>query len=327
MITEPLVSVSIITYRHGDFIRQCLESVLMQETSFPFEILLGEDESSDGTREICQEYAEKYPDLIRLFLHKREDNLEIHGRATGRLNLLNNLQQAKGKYIALLDGDDYWTDPTKLQIQFDAMEADSGAMGSFHDCEILNQETGSSRPRIGDRPIDTDVDLGSLIRENNIPTASMFFRNTVDWYDLPDLFFDTIKGDYMVAIMVARKGPWKYLDEKMSVYRVHSGGQWSGVESANDHHQENVTFFRQLAQWPEFDKIRPVMRSRCRLDLRQLALAEGKKGEVLSSVRHFVMSLGPKDRTSRKYLSLPRCLLALLSPVKKALTGGRLNRC
>ncbi|MEN8165135.1 MAG: glycosyltransferase, partial [Acidobacteriota bacterium] len=252
----PTASISITTYQHAHFIRQCLASVLMQETTFPFEILLGEDDSTDGTREICQEYADKHPDRIRLFLHKREDNLEIHGRATGRRNLVNNLQQAKGKYIALLDGDDYWTDPTKLQRQFDVLENDSEATGCFHDCEILNEETGTSRRRVGEREIDTRVDTQSLIRQNNIPTASMFFRNVIDWHNPPDLFSDTIKADYLVALMVSQHGPWTYLDRLMSVYRVHPGGLWSGVESPHDNHQENVEFFAELAQWPEFQSLR-----------------------------------------------------------------------
>ena len=119
---KPLVSVCVQTYQHADFIKQCLDSILMQQTNFDFEILLGEDESTDGTKEICIEYAEKHPDKIRLFLHKRENVIHIGGHPTGRFNMLYNLNEARGKYIALCEGDDYWTDPLKLQKQVDFLE-------------------------------------------------------------------------------------------------------------------------------------------------------------------------------------------------------------
>lgn len=113
----PLVSICCITYNHENYIRDAIEGFLSQETSFPVEILLGEDESNDGTREICKEYADKYPKKIRLFLHSRENNIKINGNPTGRFNLLYNLSKAHGKYIALCEGDDFWTDPYKLQKQ------------------------------------------------------------------------------------------------------------------------------------------------------------------------------------------------------------------
>ncbi|MGI9517093.1 MAG: glycosyltransferase family 2 protein, partial [Pirellulaceae bacterium] len=110
----PLVSVCMITYNHAPYIARALDSVICQETSFPFEICLGEDESSDGTREICEEYARRYPDLIRMFCRSRNDVIYVDGHATGRFNLLETLKSCRGKYIALLEGDDYWCHPQKL---------------------------------------------------------------------------------------------------------------------------------------------------------------------------------------------------------------------
>src|SRR6478735_1262142 len=86
--TNPLVSVCVQTYQHVNYIKECLDGILMQQTDFPFEVLLGEDQSTDGTREICIEYAQKYPDKIRLFLHHRENNIKINGRQTGKFNFL-----------------------------------------------------------------------------------------------------------------------------------------------------------------------------------------------------------------------------------------------
>jgi glycosyltransferase involved in cell wall biosynthesis len=119
----PLVSVNIITYNHEPYIVQAIEGALMQKTNFPYEVLIGEDDSSDGTREICKEYAAKYPDKIRLFLNDRKNVIYINGQPTGRWNFINLLKKAKGKYIAICEGDDYWTDPYKLQKQVDFLEA------------------------------------------------------------------------------------------------------------------------------------------------------------------------------------------------------------
>ena len=91
LIETPLVSVCVQTYQHASFIQECLDGILMQETDFRFEILIGEDASADGTREICVEYAKRFPDIIRLFLHDRRNNIFINGKQTGRFNFLNNI--------------------------------------------------------------------------------------------------------------------------------------------------------------------------------------------------------------------------------------------
>jgi glycosyltransferase involved in cell wall biosynthesis len=115
VIESPLVSVNVVTYQHVHYIKDCLEEFIMQKTNFPFEILLGEDHSTHGTREICIEYAQKYPDKIRLFLHHRKNNIEINGRITGLFNFLYNFFSLRGKYITICKGDDYWTDPSNCR--------------------------------------------------------------------------------------------------------------------------------------------------------------------------------------------------------------------
>jgi len=114
----PLVSICVQTYQHEEYIGQCLDSLLSQKTDFDFEIILGEDGSTDRTREICESFAQKYPDKIRLFKRDLKDKIFIRGRKTGRFNFLENLKAARGKYICLCDGDDYWIDNQKLEKQF-----------------------------------------------------------------------------------------------------------------------------------------------------------------------------------------------------------------
>ena len=119
-LTKPLVTVRTSTYQHGPYIKQCIEGVLMQKTNFAFEFIIGEDFSTDGTREIVFEYAKKYPDIIRVFTA----DYNVGSKANGR----RCINAARGKYMALCEGDDYWIDPLKLQKQVDFLEKnkDSG---------------------------------------------------------------------------------------------------------------------------------------------------------------------------------------------------------
>ncbi len=143
LFAKPTVSVCVQTYQHVNYIKDCLDGILMQKTSFRFEILLGDDESTDGTREICREYAEKYPEKIRFFLHSRENNIQVNGNPTGRFNFLYNLYSSNGKYIAICEGDDYWTDPLKLQKQVDFLEKFPGYSLCFTRFRIKFEETNT----------------------------------------------------------------------------------------------------------------------------------------------------------------------------------------
>lgn len=119
---QPKVSVILLTYNHEDYIAQSIESILNQETDYDFEILIGEDDSTDDTRKICLEYAKKYPTKIRLFLHHKENKIAANGVPNGKFNLLYLIEMCRGGFIAICEGDDYWHHPQKLQIQTDFME-------------------------------------------------------------------------------------------------------------------------------------------------------------------------------------------------------------
>lgn len=132
---QPLVSVCVPAFYHAAFIEKCLLSILSQKTLFDFEILVGEDDSKDGTREICISLAEKHPDKIRLFLRKEADKMLRNGKKVGRGNHLGLYQSARGKYVCICDGDDYWLSDLKLQHQFDLMESNPAAalcLGKTH---------------------------------------------------------------------------------------------------------------------------------------------------------------------------------------------------
>lgn len=220
-----LVSVSIVTYNHEKYIARAIDSVLMQKTDFEVEILIGDDDSADSTRSIVQHYASRYPDRIRLFLHDRANVMYIHGRRTGRRNLLNNLAQARGKYVALLEGDDYWTDPGKLQKQVDFMEAHEEFSICFHTVQVVYAH-GQKAPHPSNLNQKKTATIQDLFAGNFIYTASCMFRNGLI-KDFPDWFLTVMPGDLPLFILLAQHGPIHYMDEIMGVYRVHTGSAWS----------------------------------------------------------------------------------------------------
>jgi glycosyltransferase involved in cell wall biosynthesis len=220
--TTPKVSVCVQTYRHASFIEQCLRSILMQKTSFPYEIILGEDDSDDGTREICVRLAASHPGKIRLFLRSRKDVIHIGGRPTGRFNFKSNLKEARGSYVAMCEGDDYWTDENKLQKQVDFLDSHPDFSLCFHRVQVLqNGQLTEDRITRVPKPETTILDLA---KENYIHTPTVMFRAGLE---LPLWFDEVIAGDYALHLLNALRGKLYCLDDVMAVYRVHDGGMWS----------------------------------------------------------------------------------------------------
>jgi glycosyltransferase involved in cell wall biosynthesis len=221
---NPVVSVCVQTYQHVNYIKECLDGILMQQTTFPFEILLGEDESKDGTREICIEYAQKYPDKIRLFLHHRENNIKINGISTGRFNFLYNLFCSRGKYIAVCEGDDYWTDPLKLQKQVNEMEANLNINICSHPSIKIDDK---SKKVIG-----TAGDCGKIKRILSIkdvilnfgakcPMQAILIRN-VNLSFFVDLILDSPGAHGLLTVFWSHPDGVLYLPEPMAIYRTNT---------------------------------------------------------------------------------------------------------
>lgn len=236
-MAKPLVSIIINTYNHKDYISQAIESALMQETAFPFEIIIGEDESNDGTREICVDYAGKYPNKIRLFLRSRKDVIYINGCPTGRYNFIENVKSSKGKYVALLPGDDYWTDPLKLQKQVDFLEQNSDFALVFSNLKVVNQDgkfisdayVDAESPRsfqVFHKPPE-EFDIIHLSKGNIIHTPGVLFRNWMLNENLPDYMYHVPIGDWPLHMFTARLGKIKYQDTITAAYRITDSGVFS----------------------------------------------------------------------------------------------------
>jgi glycosyltransferase involved in cell wall biosynthesis len=210
---QPLVSVKIITYNHEKYIAQCFEGVLMQKTDFPIEIIVGEDCSTDRTREIVVEYQKKYPDRIKAILSPT--NLG------GFQNVLQVSQACRGKYHASCEGDDYWIDPLKLQKQVNFMETHPECTMCFHNAFVVPEGNPHVHLFIPFDPPST-LTFAEMSRIS-IPTASRLARREV-LASLPAWRKDIWAGDLLSALWCAHLGKVGYLKECMSVYRMHSEG-------------------------------------------------------------------------------------------------------
>ena len=245
------VSVVMITYNQVKYVAQAIESVLMQKVNFPYELIIGEDDSNDGTREIVLDYQKRYPEIIRPLL--REKEVSERERACGlggKTNFVDALQACRGKYIALLDGDDYWTSPHKLQRQVEFLTHHPDFAISFHNARRF-YEDGSKPPQNQCPPNQKEVStIEDLLTVNFVHAGSCMFPRGL-FRELPDWFLTAKFGDWPLHVFNAQHGKIGYIDEVMAAYRIHAEGMWS----AKDNKQrtlELIEFYERINEYLEF---------------------------------------------------------------------------
>lgn len=238
----PKVSVFLLTHDHRDWIGEAIESALAQTAPFPIEILIADDFSTDGTREVVCEYAERYPDRIRTYLPER--NLGVAGI------WLAAARQCRGEYVAILEGDDYWTSPGKLARQAALLDSRLGWTSCFHRATLFHDD-GSRPSRPATPAFDRDeFDLDDLLRACFIPFLTVMFRRDV-LAGVPDWVFGYRWFDWLFHIFCARQGAVGFLDEDMARYRVHSGGNWSARNRTTQLEEDLIVYERLLRELPE----------------------------------------------------------------------------
>ena len=215
------VSISCITYNHAGYIRQALDSFLMQRADFKFEILIHDDASTDGTTEIIKEYESKYPDIIKPIYQKENQ----YSKGARGISKKFNFPRAKGKYIALCEGDDFWTDETKLQRQVDFLEKKEDHSMVFHPVEVFF-EYGKTDNHIFPEE-KKGFTIEGLLQRNFIQTNSVLFRNR----DFSKMKEDIMPSDWYLHLFNAQFGKIGFIDRVMSKYRRHSGGVWAVEQS------------------------------------------------------------------------------------------------
>jgi len=221
MAENPKVSVSIITYNHEKYIGKAIDSVLEQQTDFDYEIIIGDDCSTDSTKKILQEYQNKHPKKIQLILHPQR-----YKGIPGRLNNITNLYACRGKYVAMLDGDDYWLDTGKLQSQVDFMDSHKDYVAVSNDAIKVN----THNKFIGGYYSDTHSILkedASLSHKHVLQagwcltqTSSLLFRNKI-LGDFPDWFWNIVSADYGLILLLSKHGNIKYFKKARTAYRIH----------------------------------------------------------------------------------------------------------
>ena len=228
--STPLVSICCITYNHSEFVKDAFDGFLMQKTKFSFEIIVFDDASTDETQRIILDYIKEYPKLFVPFLQK--ENLWQNKGISGTFTIA--FPNARGKYIAWCEGDDYWTDPLKLQKQVDFLESDPNIVIVGHRVKYLNNKNQNSQEYISaeEKEVGNVIDI---LKRNYLPTASVILRRSAmpDLSWLIEIIQDLKQGDWPLFVFTAQNGKILFLNEVLAVYRVHGTSVWSSL-SAKD---------------------------------------------------------------------------------------------
>lgn len=267
--SEPIcVSVCCITYKQKPYIEQAIDSFLMQETNFPFEIIIGEDNGCDGTLVILNEYQKRYPKIIKIVTSDNNVGMNV--------NFLRVFHAAQGEYIALCEGDDYWTSEYKLATQYDEMLKHPEANFSFHKsaCILNGQEINELSHGDSIKHFSCE-DMFDHIGMIAATSSYMFSKDIVD--KLPKWFEKAEVGDFFLEVYGMKDSHGLYIPNKMSAYRVSAINSWSN--QINDF-EKYITIFNKLIEnfnWCRADfgnelvnrriaKICVMMATRCLLE-------------------------------------------------------------
>jgi glycosyltransferase involved in cell wall biosynthesis len=221
-----MVSVCCITYNHENYIAQAMDGFLMQETNFKFEILIGEDGSTDHTKAIIQDYCGRFPGIITLISH--DTNI---GSIRNQIEVLT---RAKGKYVAMCDGDDFWTDSSKLQKQVDFLEANEDYVICCHHTEVIDSQ--GKTVYVKEFPVELEFDYKDVLlgKREETRISSLMMRNIKEVREVmaQSWYLDTYGTDtFLKLYALANTGSKIYvLPDVMSSYRYHNGGIWSMID-------------------------------------------------------------------------------------------------
>lgn len=274
------VSIFVMVYNHAEYLKECLDGMLSQKTDFNFEIVAGEDCSKDNSREILLNYQKLYPGKFKLLLHS--DNI---GACRNQHEILIN---SKGKYIAICEGDDYWTDPLKLQKQVDFLEKNEDYSLCFHKTKILKSNGEIIDDFITTVPENYQLRKTLAEKHNYIHTPTVLFRNVLTQEDLDSEEFNRSPiGDYFLYMQITKYGKIGYLEDCMAVYR-HGVGTFSPLNKIKKL-QADVLLFTNLYSFEKDPEIKGIIYKNL---LHSLKIVENEfriKDSVLGTRRHILL--------------------------------------
>ncbi len=308
------VSALITAYNHEKYIAQALDGILMQEVDFDFEVVVGDDCSTDRTREIVLDYARRHPGVIRTVFPER--NLGDGGKPM----LVETVRACRGEYVAMMDGDDYWTAPYKLRRQAEFLDAHPECSLCHHDVRVVAEEGAEPPDRSGSRP-PAFATLEDLLHDNFVQSPTPMIRREAI-AEFPAWYYASPWGDYPLYVMAAEKGLLGYIDEPMAVYRVHPGGIWSGLDRLA-RAKSVVEFYETLEPGIRVRHARTLSRIVARR-LYGVARAHAELGEVGPTARALWTALRRDPRASQVgHLRMARmliraCRTAVSPPLREA---------
>lgn len=221
-----MVSICMITYNHGKFVEQAIESIVQQKTTFSFELIIGEDASTDNTLSICKMLANKYPDIITL--------LPTNGNLGIGKNFYRTLTTCKGKYVAICEGDDFWHNKTKLQTQVDILEKNRECILCTSNYRVLYEHNQKLQNNLN-KDIPKIYTFQYKLGGNTTATNSLIYRNTVN---IPEELSKCNVADWPLKLYLLQFGKGIHLEDILSTYRIHGGGIWNGNK---DHIRDEST--------------------------------------------------------------------------------------
>ncbi len=311
MPKNPKLSVCVITYNHAEFIAKALDSVLMQRASFEYEIVIGDDCSTDGTRETIKEYQRRWPEKVRPLFRDRNIGMQKNGKET--------IETCSGEYVACLEGDDYWTDENKIQMQVDYLDGHS-------DCAMVHHRVKHiawpSRAIIGEFPPPRyrieRPNPRELAMCNYVQTCSVMFRRK--WLPSLDEQFQELKlGDWPLCVLLSERGWVGYIDRTMAHYRVHAKNSWNNRPA-----DYKIRAMEKMA-WYLLEKVNDGSKDLWKDTILALAFKDLALAAASLSPRKTVEKLAHFVRTSLRFKK-PFWLLNRLWPYYRANYLARLPR-
>lgn len=298
------VSVCCITYNHGKYLRDALESFINQITNFNYEIIIHDDYSTDNTVDIINEYKKKYPDII-------VPMFEIENQySKGIKSALKTFEKAKGKYIAICEGDDFWCDKYKLQKQFDIMEKNKKATLCFHNAVLYNRTKKTYKKYINKNDMEkeyynkSEYNSGELLCIKycgNIPTASMFFKKECI-KTLPDFYHKLNPGDMTLKLHFAGCGKALYINEIMSAYRRNVEGSstttWKNDKDIKSIENRIDQFIKIIESYDEFSNYKYTTElQKCKKRyLLDFNLEKNEYDKIINSPDNYIYRIAHDDR-------------------------------
>lgn len=254
---ELMVTIKCLTYNHEPFIQQCLEGFVMQNTNFRFEAVVHDDASTDKTADIIREYAAKYPEIIKP-IYETENQYSKHD---GSIRRIMNAH-TRGKYIALCEGDDYWTDPLKLQKQVDFLEEHEDFVICFTNTMIKNELTGENS--IAKINVWDEAETADLLKHNSLEgprygevinspghTSTVVYRRCII-SEFPNWYYKCFIGDEPLFLILSKYGKAKFINEVCTVYRKNNTGISTYEFSFEKDYRGRLFIYKKLKTY--FDK-------------------------------------------------------------------------